>query len=77
MEERKCSVCGSENIENYYKHEYSDEIICEECLLQIDGITTATTTHYFLDGEYMGTDDDIDDLIEKICDYGSYEKLED
>ena len=68
----KCKICGSDYSEHYYKNKYDDEIICEECLLEIDGITTSTTTHYFLDSEYMGTDEDMNELVEKICDYSSY-----
>ena len=45
--EIKCEICGSDYAENYYKNNLSDEIICEDCLLEVDGITTSTITQYF------------------------------
>ncbi len=72
----KCDRCGCDYAENYYKDEYSDEIICEDCLLEIDGISTSTTTQYFLDGEYMGSSDEINELYETICDNTFYKKVE-
>ena len=73
--ELKCKICGSDSAENYFKSKYSDEIICEECLLEIDGMTTNTETHYFLDGEYMGSDNEKIELIENICESTEYEKI--
>ena len=72
----KCNRCGSDYSENYYKDEYSDEIICEDCLLEIDGITTETTTDYYLDGDYLGDDNNLDEVIDNICDNTSYKKIE-
>ncbi len=72
----KCERCKSDYADNYYKDKYSDEIICEDCLLELDGITTNTVTSYFLDGEYLGDDADIDNLIENICDNTAYEAVE-
>ena len=71
----KCNICGSDYADNYFKDEYSDEIICEECLLEIDGITTSTETHYFLDGQYMGSDFNNSELLENICDNTTYKKI--
>lgn len=72
----KCNICGSDYADNYFKDEYSDEIICEECLLEIDGITTSTETHYLLDGQYMGSDFNDSELLENICDNTTYKKIE-
>ena len=72
----KCERCGSDYAESYYKDKYSDEIICEECLLELDGITTNKETHYFLDGYYLGTDNNYSELIENICEYTDYEEIE-
>lgn len=72
----QCKICGSDYSDNYYKNKYDDDIICEECLLEIDGISTHTVTHYNLDGEYMGSDDDMQELVESICDYADYEKID-
>lgn len=71
----KCNICGSDYADNYFKDEYSDEIICEECLLEIDGITTSTETHYLLDGQYMGSDFNNSELLENICDNTAYKKI--
>ena len=73
----KCNRRGSDYSENYYKDEYSDEIICEDCLLEIDGITTSKITHYFLDGEYIGDDSQsIEDVVDNICECTSFKKVE-
>lgn len=72
----KCNRCDSEDSENYYKDEYSDEIICEDCLLESDMITTDTVTHYYLDGEYLGDDNNLDEVIDNICDNIGYKKIE-
>lgn len=71
----KCNICGSNYADNYFKDEYSDEIICEECLLEIDGITTSTETHYLLDGQYIGSDFNNSELLENICDNTTYKKI--
>lgn len=72
-----CDRCRNEYAEKYYKDEYGDEIICEECLLELDGITTSTTTNYFIDGEYIGNDEqDIQNVIDEICEHFSYKEIE-
>lgn len=73
----KCKICGSDYSENYYKNQYDNEIICEDCLLEVDGITTSTITNYFLDGEFIGDDsENIQEVVDNICEYCSYEKIE-
>jgi len=71
----KCNICGSSYEETYFKDEYSEEIVCEDCLLEIDGMTSNSITHYFLDGEYMGSDDDLYNLYETICENTRYKKI--
>ena len=72
----KCDRCESEFAEHYYKDKYSDEIICEDCLLELDGITTSTITNYFIDGEYIGSDgESTQDVVDNICDYFGYKEL--
>ena len=77
MEEGKvCSKCESDYADGYYKDKYTDEIICEDCLLEIPEITTSIIEHFYLDGEYIGNDDDnLDDVIDTICKYKDYEKI--
>ena len=73
----ECEICGSKYADNYYRNKDTDEIICEDCLLEVDGITTSTITHYFLDGEYIGDDSDsIQDVVDTICEYFDYTKIE-
>lgn len=72
-----CDRCESDYSDNYYRKEYGDEIICEECLLELDGITTSTITNYFIDGEFIGDDEqDIQNVIDEICAYFSYKEIE-
>ena len=72
-----CDRCGEEFSESYYKDEYGDEIICQECLLELDGITTSITTNYFIDGEYIGNDEqDIQEVINEVCEHFSYKEIE-
>lgn len=62
--------------DNFYKQNETGKIICEECLLESDMITTNTITNYYLDGEYIGNDSDsIEDVIETICDTYDYSKI--
>lgn len=71
----KCSKCGSNYGEYYYKDKNSNEIICEDCLLEIDEVTTSKVTSYFLYGEFIGDDEDIEEVIENICDNFDYEEV--
>lgn len=57
----KCS-CRNELAE----YKYKDEYVCKECLLDMLGVETYTVTHYTLDDEYLGSDDDIDEVIKNL-----------
>lgn len=75
-EKIKCEICGTEFFDNFYKQNETGKIICEECLLESDMITTDTITNYYLDGEYIGNNNDsIEDVIETICDTYDYSKI--
>lgn len=76
MNEHQCDICGNIYSDNYYYNDDDEKIICEECLLELDGVTTSTETNYYIDGEYMGSDYDIDNLIENICGYLNYKVVE-
>ena len=72
----KCEICGNEyDGDNYYKNEDTDEIICEDCLLESDGITTSTATSYYVDGEYIGNDLEFDELINNVCCIFGYKEV--
>ena len=74
----KCDRCESDFAEHYYKDNYSDDFIFEDCLLELDGITTSTITNYFIDGEYIGSDEEsIKEVVDNICDYFSFEEVQD
>lgn len=71
----KCEICGNEyDGDNYYKNKDTGEIICEDCLLESDGITTFTMTNYYVDGEYIGNELD-DELINNVCMIFNYEPI--
>ena len=73
----KCNICNREYAESYYRNKNNDEIICVDCLLETDGITTSTITNYFLDGEFIGDDgESIQDVVDTICDFCNYEEIE-
>ena len=59
----------------YFKNKETGEIICEQCLLGLDKVDTDTQTLYYLDGEYIGDDNEIDEVEEQICDYLGYEQI--
>lgn len=72
----KCDRCGTDvtNIQ-YFKDKYGDEVICEDCMLEIDGITTDTVTNYFLDGEFIGDNNELDVVINNICYCCDFEEI--
>lgn len=67
----KCSVCGTEYCEYFYKRD--DEILCEECILEVDMM--CTSTNYYLDGEYLGNSDNMEEVYENICESLGYEEI--
>ena len=73
----ECNICGTnaKGIE-YFQNENTDEIICEDCLLEVDGLTTDTVTNYFLDGEFIGDNNELDVVINSICECCDYKKVE-
>jgi len=73
----ECNICGTnaKGIE-YFQNESTDEIICEDCLLEVDGITTDTVTNYFADGEFIGDNNELDVVINSICECYDYKKVE-
>lgn len=71
-----CEICGTELSDGFYKNEEAGKIICEECLLESDMVTTETITNYYLDGEYIGNNvDSIEEVIDVLCDTYDYKKI--
>ncbi len=73
-----CEECEIEEA----KYKYNDKIYCDDCLLFVldkeDKIQSWTVTHYEIDGNYIGNDNDKDmeEVIEDIAEYFEIEKLE-
>lgn len=73
--EIECNVCGNKYADSYFKNKENNEIICEDCLLDAF-CTTSTTTHYFFqDGDYLGSDEDLDEVIENLCDNTDFKEI--
>ena len=73
----QCSECDTE--QGLYK--YKGKVLCEDCLLnelnhevQIEKVSTY---EYFLNGEYIGSDNDMDEVIDTLVDEFDIEVLED
>jgi reverse gyrase len=58
-----CIECDSEIASYKYKGKY----YCQDCLLKQFNIEDYTVTHYMRDGEYLGSDEDIDQVINNLC----------
>ena len=73
MENKKsCNQCGDSLDQMLY--EYEDELLCWDCLKQElveKGEIIISTREIYQNGEleYIGTSDDIDEVIKSVCDY--------
>lgn len=79
MEEIKCECCDSSYEEEYYK--YEDKIYCFDCLtekLEADGrIHIVKTIHYYNeDWGTLGTDDEINEVVQNLCEEFEVETIE-
>ena len=78
-EEIKCCKCDSDYEENYYK--YQDDIFCFDCLTeQLENenkLNIVNTIHYYNDdwGD-LGTNDEISEVIQNICEEYEVEEIE-
>lgn len=70
----KCSKCGSDYVESYFKDEEGN-IVCEDCLLDLDDIETNTITQYFYNSEYIGDSDNYDEVYKNICYNLNYKEI--
>lgn len=50
------------------EYKYKGDALCSNCLLEELGVETYTVTHYTLNDEYLGSDDDISEVINNIAD---------
>lgn len=56
-----CNKCSTEG-----EFIYNDKIYCLECLFDDLCIESYSTISYYQDGEYLGTDDDINEVLENL-----------
>ena len=71
-EVKKCCLCDEELCDVDDLFEYNDSLFCFNCLeikLEKDkGLRTYFTTAYFdKEDEFLGNDDDLEDLYQTIC----------
>ncbi len=59
-----CQECGSDRAEYLFKRKH----YCSSCLLKEFEVEEATITHYYLDGECLGTDDDMGEVMANLDD---------
>lgn len=70
----KCNLCGSDYADEYFKDKYTDEIVCIDCILS--DCSQSTTTHYTTtDGDYLGSDDDMEEVADSIETYTSFKRI--
>ena len=77
-EEIKCDKCYNDYEQYYYK--YNDNIFCFECLIEelenTNKLNVVKTTHYYNDDwQELGTDDDISEAIQNICEEYDIEEM--
>lgn len=59
-----CEDCEGEQAE--YTHE--GKKYCCSCLLKKFKVEESTTTHYYLNGEYLGSDEGFEEVVENLDD---------
>lgn len=69
--EYQCDECQ----EDEAKYEYKGKKYCFDCLMEELEVESYTTTNYYLNGEALGNEDDIDDVIDHLDE--DIKKLED
>ena len=59
-----CVKCDDDISEYKFKGEY----VCTNCLLKEFEVEESTITHYYVRGEYIGSDEDMDEVILNLDD---------
>lgn len=57
-----CEKCDSSDAEYKYKGVH----YCSECIINAFGVEESTVTHYYHDGEYLGNDEDFNEVISNL-----------
>ena len=76
--EIKCSCCDSNYEEEYFK--YDNQLYCFGCLedkLKEDKeIQVVEVKHYYnVDGGELGTDEEIEEVIQELCEQNDIERI--
>lgn len=77
--ENRCCKCDSDYEDEFYK--YDEKIYCFDCLteeLENEGnLHITTVTHYYNeDWGDLGTNDEIDEVVQNICEEFEVERLD-
>lgn len=79
IEEKQCCKCNSDYEDSYYK--YNEKIYCFDCLIEeLESdvrLQVVSTTHYYNEdwGE-LGTSDEIDEVVQNICEKYEVEEID-
>lgn len=57
-----CCECESDKSE----YKYNEKYYCIDCLLKKFEVEAWTQTHYSIRGEYLGSDEDMDEVIQSL-----------
>ena len=73
-----CSKCGTYPLDDllFESTDGRHEILCFDCLAEKAGVKFVSITMYYADGEFLGYDDDIDDVIDYMTDMTEYKEVE-
>ena len=70
---RRCEVCGKDDGDFKYK----GKLYCRDCLLEKFNVSQETVTRYYSeDGEFLGDDDNFDEVIETLKEIEDFEEVE-
>lgn len=74
-EKMECSKCKKNYLEHYYTDKDNIEILCEDCLLRLKEVEINIITEYYIDNEYMGNDENYEELLDNISEKLGYREV--
>lgn len=63
-----CTECGASG-----EYKIGEYVYCTNCIIGKANIEESTVTHYYVDGEHIGSDNDMEEVIENINDAGIFD----
>lgn len=60
--EYECEICGNDPA----RWDYNGDYYCFDCLIRKLGVEECTTVEYYKDGEYLGSDEDINEVVDGL-----------